>query len=135
MGYARHVHECKRRNCKYHMPAWSAYGCNYAYITGKTRAGKLPPEQRAPADCPLYERGRRAAAPLEPICLPGSTPIRDMERTTHNPGGKPKYDWARGRELYGCGATDRQIAEALGCNPQTVKDWRQRSGNLPRNEG
>ena len=61
--------------------------------------------------------------------------MKDADRARSNSGGKTKYDWDRARELYGDGATDRQIAAALGCNPHTVYHWRQRSGYLPKNEG
>lgn len=135
MSYTEHKHECKHKTCKYHMPAWSPYGCNYADITGKTRTGQLPPEQLDPANCPLYKKGQRVMVTLEPLQFPGSNPKKDVDRARSNSGGKTKYDWDRARELYGDGATDRQIAAALGCNPHTVYHWRQRSGYLPKNEG
>lgn len=135
MGYTERRHECKRRNCQYHAPAWSNNGCDYASITGKTRAGQLPPDQRDPARCPLYKPGRRTRGTLTSLQLKGSTPNKDRQPAHSNSGGKTKYDWERARKLYGDGATDRQIAAALGCNPHAVYNWRQRSGYLLKNEG
>lgn len=133
MGYGKKQHRCRRRGCIYHRPAWSDYGCDYAGITGKARLGQLPPDRQRPEDCPLYKRGKKISAMLEPMQMPGSNPKTEVDRARYHGGGKTKYDWERGRELYEAGGTDREIAHELGCAPHTVYEWRQRSGYLPRN--
>lgn len=134
MGYRHYDHECEHKNCKYHMPPWSPYGCDYAGITGKTRTGQLPPEQHDPAKCPLHKRDQHEMATLEPFRLKGSNPQTESARARYRGGGKVMYDWERGRELYDGGASDQQIADTLGCSRGAVRGWRQRSGYLKKNE-
>lgn len=52
------LRSCKHKNCKYRATSNSAYGvysCDYALVTGHTRAAQHPPDKRQPADCMLYE--------------------------------------------------------------------------------
>lgn len=52
------LRSCKHKNCKYRATSNNAYGvynCDYALITGHTRAAQHPPDKRQPADCMLYE--------------------------------------------------------------------------------
>lgn len=52
------LHSCKHKNCKYRATSNNAYGvysCDYALVTGHTRAAQHPPDKRQPADCMLYE--------------------------------------------------------------------------------
>lgn len=59
---------CKRKNCIYHMPDESYYGCNYAACTGHARLAQLPDDMQDPAVCPLYKRGdRKRAITLSPL--------------------------------------------------------------------
>lgn len=52
------LRSCKHKNCKYRATSNNAYGvysCDYALVTGHTRAAQHPPDKRQPADCMLYE--------------------------------------------------------------------------------
>lgn len=61
--YQRYEPRCKHKDCKYRQTqnnrAFYPNACAYAYITGKIRSGQLPPDQRDPALCPLYEKEKR----------------------------------------------------------------------------
>ena len=106
--------------------------CNYALITGKTKLGQIYEQygitnydQRAAKilgriKCPFYSPGDRIRQSRTELLLPGSRP--------------GKYDWARGRALYEEGASDRAIAEELGCSVPAVFAWRERE-KLPSIDG
>lgn len=52
------LRSCKHKKCKYRATATMAkgvYNCEYALVTGHTRAAQHPPDKRQPADCMLYE--------------------------------------------------------------------------------
>lgn len=52
------LRSCKHKNCKYRATATMAkgvYNCDYALVTGHTRAALHPPDKRQPADCMLHE--------------------------------------------------------------------------------
>ena len=51
------LHRCKHKNCKYYASGHlkGVYNCDYALVTGHTRAAQHPPDKRQPADCMLYE--------------------------------------------------------------------------------
>lgn len=52
------LRSCKHKNCKYRATSQNAYGvynCDYALVTGHTRAAQHPPDKRQPVDCMLYE--------------------------------------------------------------------------------
>ncbi len=112
---------CTRKSCRY----WSSPGtgignnCDYMTLTGKSRIAQIPDRKmRSDFDrCPLYEKGKR----------PKLGPVKFGDVRT-------KYDWALGAQMYKAGATDREIAEALGCTRENVKYWR-RNHKLPPNTG
>ena len=46
------LRSCKHKNCKYRATSNNAYGvynCDYALVTGHTRAAQHPPDKRQPA--------------------------------------------------------------------------------------
>jgi hypothetical protein len=58
------LRSCKRTSCKYRATSTNAqgfYNCEYALVTGHTRAAQHSPDRRQPADCMLYEplRGKK----------------------------------------------------------------------------
>lgn len=61
---APEMRRCTRKDCIYRCRMHTetgysyAYGCDYLYMTGKSRIAQHPPDRRDPADCTLYEKGR-----------------------------------------------------------------------------
>lgn len=118
--------KCGGKKCIYHTGKKdpNAITCDYAWITGKTKLGQIYEQygitnydQRAAKilgriKCPFYSPGDRIRQSRTELLLPGSRP--------------GKYDWARGRALYEEGASDRAIAEELGCSVPAVFAWRKR---------
>lgn len=104
---------CPRRSCKYWKDPESGvpYSCDYMMLTGHSRISQIK-DPKARGDftrCPVYKRGKRARQ-------------RNIE-----PDARPaKYDWSLGRRLYKEGASDQEIADALGCEKKTVQQWRGR---------
>ena len=104
---------CNRKKCIYrHEPRTNAPNyCDYCAITGKSRIAQIPDKRkwRAWRSCPCYAEGsKRASRPR----FPGE--------------GERRYDWAKGMALYRKGATDREIAEKLGCSISGVRQWRRK---------
>lgn len=55
---------CKHKDCMYTGISNRQYnpenhGCNYMGVTGKSRIAQLPDDQRDPALCPFYKRGKK----------------------------------------------------------------------------
>lgn len=110
---------CNRIDCKYWKePANGVeHSCDYMMLTGKSRIAQIQDRKiRGDFDrCPVYEKGKRKTQ-------------RNID-----PAARPvKYDWAAGRQLYRSGATDREIADALGCSRKAVEWWRGKH-KLPSN--
>ncbi len=105
---------CWRRSCIYWKEPgkYGGNSCDYMQITGHSKIAQIPDKKlrRDYRHCPVYDN--RKPAPKERI---------PSERA------QSKYDWSKGRELYNGGATDREIAEALGCSREAVKWWRRRN--------
>ncbi|MBR3293599.1 MAG: hypothetical protein IKI69_04140 [Oscillospiraceae bacterium] len=108
---------CSRKGCMYHRELLHVRdnSCDYLMITGRSRIAQIPEKEqrRNWGACPCYTPKTRARR--------------------YGPGVQPyTYDWALGTRLYRAGATDRELAKALGCSVANVKYWRGRSG-LPAN--
>ena len=83
--------------------------CNYLALTGRSRTVGLPERLKLPCFCPYYEPN-------------GKTVTRQEE------------DWrAQALKLYNAGATDGEIAEALGAPRGRVQKWRSRTLKKPPN--
>lgn len=111
---------CWRRSCKYwrNPVGHGLHSCEYLTLTGKSRIKQIPDRrQRRNYDaCPCFDQGKK---PMPKV----------VRNTAHS-----KYDWTLGLALHGAGATDRQIAEALGCTSKTVKWWRRKNRLLCNRE-
>ena len=83
--------------------------CNYFSMTGTCRISGLKPPQQEPENCPRY--------------VPDGT-------TPPVPGNDWKPEATR---LYLAGATDREIAEAVGVKYDTVQHWRYNTLKRPAN--
>lgn len=108
---------CPRKGCMYHRELQHVRdnSCDYMMLTGRSRIAQIPDkaQRRNWAACPCYETKTKARR--------------------YGPGVHPyTYDWALGTRLYRAGATDREIAEALGCSRGNVEYWR-RKRKLPAN--
>ena len=118
---------CTREDCYYKPRETRAdssfnYGCNYFFLTGKSRIAQLPPELRSPALCPLYikrEEVEKAKAAKQPVkAVPAN-------RRPNAPTWEPLA-----YQLYKDGKNDTQIAEACGVPRHNIANWRLRR-NLP----
>ncbi|MBR5342579.1 MAG: hypothetical protein IK149_01635 [Oscillospiraceae bacterium] len=113
------VQYCWRRSCKYWRdPTANAFhSCDYMMLTGRSRIKQIedPRLRKDYGRCPLFEPGKR----------PKLRKVKPGLRGT-------KYNWAVGMALYRSGATDREIAEELGCSRKAVQWWR-RNHKLPCN--
>lgn len=102
---------CRHPDCIYrnHADPEMSGRCHYWMITGRCRIVGLPERLQLPCNCPYYEPG----------------------------GGKPKpalSDWReKAWALYEAGATDKEIAEAVGKSVITVRDYRRRAWAAPPN--
>ena len=107
---------CTKSKCIYWKKPGAGvnHSCNYISLTGKSRIAQIPDRKLRHdfARCPLFEK--KAPPPPRPL---------DETRT--------RYDWRRGMTLYAAGATDAEIAQELGCKPQTVAWWRSRMRLVP----
>ena len=83
--------------------------CDFYFITGHTRKAQ-PPEK-----CTFYKRGDRCETPKEPQ-VPAST------RKTLC--GQRTYDLDLAMQMWTAGATDREIALAIGSSLKHVAGWR-----------
>lgn len=83
--------------------------CDYFFITGHTRMAQ-PPEK-----CTFYKRGERCETPKEPQA-PASLRANRV------------YDLDRAKRMWKAGATDREIAKAIGCSRGHVTCWRRNNG-------
>lgn len=128
--------------------------CDYATVTGKTRTRRGKTLNNAKCsyyvpkgDIKLY-RGPNLTGPIwEPYALGmhrAGMPTRKIARILRESQSSitrcvkryevpkeqrpkvslSKYDWKRAELLYKQGASDRQIAAALGCTPFRVQQWR-----------
>lgn len=78
--YGSHVQypkkRCNKLDCQYHTEVSKdgsfIHGCNYMMITGHSRIAQLPEDQRDPAVCPLYEKGKRRH-PSKKMIVGGAT--------------------------------------------------------------
>lgn len=102
---------CKHPDCIYRatkeIQGAHGYNCNYLLMTGRCRTVGLPERLKLPCNCPRY--------------IPdGTSPTEIITR-----------DWRdEARSLYDAGATDHEIAEALGISYDRANRWR-RSEGLP----
>ena len=85
------------------------YRCDYSSITGCTRKAQ-PPEK-----CTFYKRGNRRETPKKPQGLAAPRKMLAANRV---------YDLDRAMQLWTAGATDREIAEAIGSSRKHVAGWR-----------
>lgn len=131
--------ENRCKTCIYRAAEWAAYGCDYVYLTGKTRHA-VPVEE-----CKSYQKGKRLKIPRNALGAKKegggegelTKPRKEQtpkERTETKPRKKPgpkwKYDWERAWSCYEAGYSDRQIGEKIGTRKETVAAWRRRN-NLP----
>ena len=85
--------------------------CDYLTRTGKSRIAGLPERMQLPCNCPYYE--------------PSGKPI---EATKNE-------DWrTRALRLYQAGATDGEIAAAVGVSRSRVQKWRYATLKKPANK-
>lgn len=115
---------CTRADCLYHKKAKknsNDHSCDYLVMTGRSRIAQIPDQaqRRNWAACPCYKSGQRSRA---------------MRPTMEVNASRQRYDWALGTMLYRAGASDAEIARALGCSRSGVKWWRRRMG-YPGNGG
>lgn len=96
---------CRHPDCLYrvHGEYSKMWQCNYFFMTGQCRTAGLSPEEAKPCNCREY--------------------VPEKEK------GWEK----RALELYDDGATDEQIAEAIGKTFNTVRMWRY-GKRLPKNK-
>lgn len=103
---------CRHPDCIYRNRGYYAQAtgqCDYLRIAGKSRIKGLPDRLQLPCNCPRY--------------VPDSTsPVELITRTM----------WEEALALYRAGATDKEIAEAIGKSREGVCAWRHRN-NLPCN--
>jgi len=124
---------CYRTKCRYHAGRvdGNVPSCNYFFITGETKTSRG--EADITRKCGLYKPGTALRAQPQPVVLQGSSPRKkpktEDRRRIH--AGR-KYDWAQFRALWEEGKNDREIARAIGCNPDTVQKWRHGAGLPPR---
>ena len=117
---------CHRKSCKYHSGSVNGCkeSCGYFFITGETKHSH---GCVGPGECSLYAKGSRLQAPrTQPTVSPKRPKLQGEKIRKRN--RRPKYDWEHGRELYEQGMNDHEIAAALGCDPNTVWNWRGREG-------
>lgn len=118
---------CTREDCYYKPRETRAdmkfnYGCNYFFLTGKSRIAQLPPDLRSPAQCPLYikridvEKAKAAKQSVKAV---------PENRRPGSPIWEPLA-----LQLYKDGKNDSQIAEACGVPRHNIANWRYRR-NLP----
>ena len=94
--------------CIYRTNEHSCYRCDYLSIMGKSRGCQDP------AHCSYYIKGERLDD--QPKALPVM--------------GRPKhYAWDLAWKLYheNDSITDREIAEAVGCQPSQISRWRKQN--------
>ena len=98
--------DCIHRN---HSDQEATGRCHYWMNTGHCRTAGLPERLTLPCNCPYYEPG----------------------------GGEPKHvltDWKKTAwALYEAGATDKEIATAVGKTPIQVGDYRRKEWKAPPN--
>ena len=81
------------------------FHCNYLFMTGRCRTAGLPERLKLPGNCPRY--------------VPDGT----------SPAEISTRDWRdEARRFYDAGATDHEIAEALGISYERVNRWRRAEG-------
>ena len=91
--------------------------CDYAEKTGKTRTSILTHEELIQSPCPLYIRGRKERKHAPP------------PQESHD-----KYNWEKAHSMWESGATDNEIAEAIGCAESTVRKRRYMWGKANKNK-
>ena len=104
---------CRHPDCVYRNrsdPEKSG-NCNYMVIEGRSRTAGLPERLRLPANCPHYKPD-------------GTTPTEPTKRRNWRDEA-----W----KLYRAGATDREIADAMGLKVTRVANMRRRAWHLPPN--
>lgn len=112
----------KCRGCYY---AGKDVPCEYILVTGRSPqkdGAHIDPE--GDGGCELYKKGKREPTPVRPLPAPKRKPPKEDRRR--------KIDGVKCLELYGNGATDRELAEKMGVTPHTIGKWRQ-ARNLPPN--
>lgn len=104
---------CRHPDCVYRNRADpdKSGNCNYMVIEGRSRTARLPERLRLPVNCPFYKPD-------------GTTP----------PEPEKRRDWRNEAwKLYRAGATDREIAEALGKTSSCIATMRRRKWKLSPN--
>ena len=144
--------QCRHSDCIYHTGKGAENGCNYILMTGKSRIGGLPWRLTLPCHCPRYVPD--GTSPVEIVYTDwrdealrlyraGATDreIADalgllynrvnrwrresrLPRNADKRGPEVRFDWTRAEDLYRHGASDSDIARALGCCVSTVWRWR-----------
>lgn len=126
---------CRRTTCRFHSGRvdGNVPSCNYFFITGETKTSRG--EADITRKCGLYKPGTALRVRAQPVVLRGSTPRKEPKPKTDDRrrihAGR-KYDWAQFRALWEEGKNDREIAQTIGCNPDTVRKWRHGAGLPPR---
>lgn len=106
---------CKHEDCIYRAQPDSAEGyinthaCNYFFLTGRSRIAQHPPGRRDPSQCILY--------------MPREGGKVYMNRRTTAPVWEPLAF-----KMHKQGASDREIAAAVGVSPSTIYVWRVKHG-------
>lgn len=108
---------CRRPDCAFRArDVGHVYGCNYFFLTGKSRIAQHPEGQRAPAQCKLYiKRGS------EKVVVENRRPNEPVWTTL-------------ALSMYKQGETDEQIASVLGLKAWQIAHWRKKN-NLSRVRG
>ena len=152
---------CQHPDCIYRNrsdPTKSG-NCDYFSFTGKCRTPSLAEEEKSPGNCPRYvSDGRTCPTPTvewrvtatalynagytdreiaEKVGKDAATVQSWRQKVLRRPPNRPapgfrsKFDWKKAEELYRHGASDMQIAKALGCCVSAVVHWRGKYELLP----
>ena len=106
------------------------YRCNYATLTGHCRIKVV--RRKGPDG--TWRQVKTVETPEE--CSYFAPPRREhqkrkLQREAKKPGTKcraPRWDWDKARKLWTAGASDQEIAKALGCGKPAVCLWRRKNG-------
>ena len=116
-------HKCAP-SCVYRNHSGYAGICNRLSIVGKCKIkevkmgdGEIRKTVSRPNNCEFYRSKKDA--------------LREAAQGGH-PSGKEKVDYSRAMQLYKQGFLDREIAEQVQCDPNTIWAWRKKKG-LPAN--
>ena len=121
------------KDCKYSTAGTrnaDKWGCQYSDVTGRTKHRRN--ERYDIRQCKYYEPGPKVKLITPPLSmLP--RPVKPEENARLHRG--PQYDWEKEAvPLWEKGATDAEVAEALGCSLHYAGKMRLRLGLPCRRE-